>query len=681
MVNVRCPECDSEYVTKNGQKSGKQRYKCKACGKKFTRGVYIKTEKKENKKNNFKERNKPIRSKNKIINIDKLLYNEIKNTEIVMPIILDKKIETAIENDINENIINIEYYKNIIDQLSSEEENEIAHKLSIIEFSEIESLMNKKLFQNNNEKLDALIIKILIDTGEKGMKVLMEYINNLNQYKLTKYNLNVIGKHMSQKLSISWNVIKPYLRNKISINCIYTITRYINYISKLSYRDLKNNLNLEEIRSIYFDKQLGKMFIMDKISDSNYLDNYGEYRFSLSKILKKISKKELINFDYLEQYNNSIFTENNIDCALERAAISVNSNVLSKDIMTLYNQPIKLNPSLTKKGINIIGEQLVIFYKDYCSMEYSCIQKDFDIWLDKFSYYIFKTILQYGIDTYKSFFYDNCESFVFHCKIASKNTEEIAEKICKEYFENPRSDYPDILDKVFENLLYCLNDKAIDTLIYMVDNNIVDIHSTLFQNFAFNFIEGVTEKIYGNFYNIKEDYTYRRINRGGIWEELVGYILREISKNVKYHPALDNNKIPDYAEIVDNKIIKIQECKLVLGFKELKETITKYSPYCNNIEIYCVKNEIDEDIINSEEYNSLIRSVQKDFDFQIKDYNDIYNMTNRYKETLEYFADNVKKTTQKNLLKEKICILFEGLKRDKILYLLDHTFKYSGLFH
>ena len=56
-------------------------------------------------------------------------------------------------------------------------------------------------------------------------------------------------------------------------------------------------------------------------------------------------------------------------------------------------------------------------------------------------------------------------------------------------------------------------------------------------------------------------------------------------------------------------------------------------------------------------------------------------MTNRYKETLEYFADNVKKTTQKNLLKEKICILFEGLKRDKILYLLDHTFKYSGLFH
>ena len=45
MLDVRCPECDSEYVNKNGQKNGKQRYKCKSCGKKFTQGVYIKTEK------------------------------------------------------------------------------------------------------------------------------------------------------------------------------------------------------------------------------------------------------------------------------------------------------------------------------------------------------------------------------------------------------------------------------------------------------------------------------------------------------------------------------------------------------------------------------------------------------------------------------------------------------------
>lgn len=245
---------------------------------------------------------------------------------------------------------------------------------------------------------------------------------------------------------------------------------------------------------------------------------------------------------------------------------------------------------------------------------------------------------------------------------------------------NPRSDYPDILDEVFENLLQNQNVKAIDTFIYMIDNDIVDKKSSLFQRLSFSFVIGVTEKIYGDFYNIKDDFRYRRINRGSSWEKIVGYILRENSKNIEYHPTLDNNKIPDYAEIIDNKIIKIQECKLVLGFRELQETISKYSPYCNFIEIYCVINEINENVINSEEYNSLMHSVQKEFNFIIKDYNDIYNMTNRYKETLDYFEKNVKETTQKNLLKEKICILFDGIKKDKILYLLDHTFKYSGLF-
>lgn len=407
MVDVRCPECDSEFVNKDGQKNGKQRYKCRACGKKFTQGVYIKNEKEEKRKNVFKEKDKPISNKNRIINIAYLLNNKVEDTKIIMPIKLDDKIEKTIQNAIKEGKINWGYYKNIIDKLSSEEENEIAKRLSVIEFNEIESLMNKRLFQNHhNEKLDALIIKLLITTGEKGMKALMDYINNAHQYKMTKYNLNVIGKHMSQDLSISWNIVKKYLRDKISINCVYTITRYINYISKLSYRELRNGLNFEEIKSIYFDKQLGKIFIMDKIIDSDYIDNYGEYHYSLSKILHKMSKKELVNYNYLEQYNNSIFTENNIDCALERASVSVNNKDLIKDILNFNNQTYikKLNPSLTKKGINTIGNQIVVFYKEYCYMEYSCLQKDFDIWLDNFSYFIYKTILQYGIDEYKSFF-------------------------------------------------------------------------------------------------------------------------------------------------------------------------------------------------------------------------------------------------------------------------------------
>lgn len=658
MIDVKCPECDSEFVNKDGQKNGKQRYKCKACGKKFTQGAYIKT---ENKKNDFSVKNKTIKYKHKIINIDNLLHNEVKSTEIVMPVILDKNIEKVIENDIKENKINIEYYRNIIDKLSSKEENEIAKKLAVIPFDEIEALMNTKLFQNShNEKFDALIIKILITTGEKGTKALMEYINNSNQYKMTKYNLNVIGKHMSQEISISWNIIKQYLRDKININCVYTITRYINYVSKLNYKDLRKELDFEEIKCIYFNKQLDKVFIMDKISDSDYINNFDEYHYSLNKILNKMSKKELMNYDYLEQYYYSIFTENNISTCLEKA----NSSSI-----------------LTKKGIDILGNELSKFYNEYRDMEFNCKMIDFEKWLDKYSSYIYKNIILYGIDEFKTFFNNSWEKeFVFRCKIMSKETENQAKKICKEYFDNPKSNYPDILDEVFESLLQHQNEAAIDTLIYMIDKNIINKNSTLFQNLSFNFVIGITEKIYGDFYNIKTDYAYRRINRGGIWEKLVGYILMENSKNIEYHPVLDNNKIPDYAEVINNKIKKIQECKLVLGFREFKETITKYSPYCNYIEIYCIKNEIDETIINSEEYNSLMSSIQKDFAFIIKDYNDIYDMTNRYKETLEYFAKNVKETTQKNLLKEKICILFDGLMKDKILYLLDHTFKASGLF-
>lgn len=661
MVEVKCPECDSKYVNKDGQKNGKQRYKCKTCGRKFTQGEYIKTEKQENRKRTFAVKKKPIKNKKRIINIDNLINKKVNKTEIVMPIKLDEKIEKVIENDIIEEKINFEYYKQILSELSSDEENEIAKRLSVIRFNEIEILMNERLFQNHhNEKLDALIMKILIATGEKGMKSLIEYINNSNQYKMTKYNLNVIGKHMSQKLDISWNIIIPYIKEGISKNCIYTITRYINYVSKLSYIELRNRLSFDEVRTLYFNRKslsIYSIFSLPKISDSDYLNNFDEFTYSLEKILNKMSKKELVNYNYLEQYKNSIFTEDS------------------------YVKDCLEGNRLSEKGNKIIGTQIHLFYKEYCKLEYRVLRKEYDALLDRYSNFIYTTLLEYGLEEFNSFFrLSSGKEYVFRCKIFTRETEKLAEKICEKYFDNPRTNYPDILDEVFENLLYSQNENAIDTLIYMIDNDIVDKNSTLFQNLSFAFVIGITEKIYGDFYNIKDDYAYRRINRGGVWEKLVGYILKENSKNVEYHPLLDNNKIPDYAEVIHNKIEKIQECKLVLGFRELKETITKYSPYCNFIEIYCIKNEIDENIINSEEYISLINSVQKEFNFIIKDYNDIYNMTNKYKETLEYFAKNVKETTQKNLLKEKICIVFDNQKREKILYLLDHTFKYSGLF-
>lgn len=667
MNKVLCPHCDSEYVSKSGQKNGKQRYQCKACRKKFTQGLYIKqeigkttTKKKKTFNNRFKTKH------NKIFDFGELTVKEYDiNKEINIPsnihrhVVLNECILRVIENDIKNNAIRIEKYKKIIEKLSSEEENEIANRLASIEKKEIELCMNKNLFkEHRNEKLDALIIKILIASGEDGMKMLLEYVNNTIEYKMTKYNFNVIGKHMSQNLSISWRIIKQYIKNGISKNCAYTITRYINYVSKLNYKELKNNLIFEEIRNIFVDKKLNNIFVMTKISDSDYLDNFSEYHYSLMKILDKMAKRELVNYDYLEQYNNSIFTDN------------------------AYIERCLEGDCLTKTGKKIIGNQMNIFHKEYSDIKYRCLQKEFDKWLDNYSNYIYKTILQYGVDRFEEFFSSDWgREFVFRCKISTRETEKLAEKICEEYFKNPRKDYSNIIDEVFHNLLYSLNEKAIDTFIYMIDNEIVVEEDDLFyQNASFPFVLGVTEKFYGDFYNIKTDYSYRRIHCGIIWEKMIGNILNQKYESIVYHPILDNNKIPDYAFIKENNLEKIVECKLILGFKELKETILKYHSYCNIIEFYCLRNDIDEEIINGKEYKELMRIVSKKFRYEIKDFNEIYKEANRYEDALLYFEKNLKKVTQKNLLKEKICTYFVNDKKEKILYLLDNTFTQSELF-
>lgn len=693
MINeVICPHCESTYVTKNGQKNGKQRYQCKACSKKFTYGEYIKQGKNIKKEKNFKDKIKHIHKKDKIFNFEKLNIDVYSQKEIATTYTnLDSNIMIFINDDLKNNTISLNNYKNIIEEISSDEENEIAKRLANIDIKEIELCMNKTLFQNHhNEKLDAFIMKILISTHEEGMRALMDYINNSRQYEMTKYNFNVIGKHMSQELATSWKIMMQYMRNGISKNCAYTITRYINYVARLDYRELRDNLSFEEIRTILFDRSLDSVFSLPKISDSDYLDNFSEYVYSLNKILTKMAKKELINFDYLEQYNNSIFAENNIENCLERATLSVNNKNRYDEIVkdgseNMARKPWKfapISPVLTKNGIRVIGNQLVKFYYEYCEMEFRCLQKEFEEWLDKYSNYIYTIMISYGIDGYKSFFRNSWgEEFIFRCKISSRETEGLAEKICEEFFKNPRTDYPNIIDNVFGNLLYTLNEKAIDTFIYMIDNKlIIEDDSLFYQKLSFNFVLGVTEKIYGDFYNIKSDFSYRRINKGGTWEKLVGCILNEKYKNIIYHPILDNKKIPDYGQTVNNRFEKIIECKLILGIREFKETIKKYHSYCDLIEFYCLRNDIDENIINSDEYKQIMSKVSQDFKYEIKDFNDIYKMTNRYEEVLSYFEKNVKQITQKNLLKEKISINFTDDKKEKILYLLDFTFKKSGLF-
>lgn len=656
MKIIQCPECNSELVNKDGQKNGKQRYQCKTCGKKFTQGEYkyVKPAKKE------KASEEKYKSRKIAIPPDNLINYQHNNTEIIIPVRLDKETEEIIKNDISKNEINFKYYASISDKLSSEEQNEIAKRLANIEFDKIESLMNEKLFQSNhNEKLDALIIKILISTGKKGISALIKFINNTQEYKITRYNVCVIGKHMSQNLDASWTTVTQYIRDGINSNCAYTITRYLCYVARRNYNELKNSLSFEDVRELYFQRHsstINSIFGLPKMIDSSFGDNLSEYKYSIKKILDKLAKKKLINYDYLEQYNDSFFTE---DSYVKRC---LEDNCLSES------------------GRKAIGIEMNSLSQEYSNLEYRGLQKEYDAFLDRYSNFVYTTILKYGIQEFESF-HSSVSECVLRCKISTTDTEQLAEKICEKYFNDPRDDYPIILDGVFCNLLCALNKKAIDTFIYMIDNKIItEQNHSFYHNLSFSFIYGLAEKIYGDITNIADEYRRRRIKCGEIWESLVGNILKEHSINIESHPIFDNNKIPDYIEIVNDNVTKIQECKLTLGYLELKKSITKYSPYCDVLEIYCFKNTIDDEIINDDEYITLMNTTPKGFKYIIKEYSDICSITSKYAEALDDFKEQVKKTTYLDLLKEKVCIMFNGSRREKILYLLDNTFKRSGLF-
>lgn len=63
---IECPDCHSNQLNKDGQRNGKQRYKCKDCGRKFVFGIYIKSDNssKITSKGKNKEKSKRIKKKN-----------------------------------------------------------------------------------------------------------------------------------------------------------------------------------------------------------------------------------------------------------------------------------------------------------------------------------------------------------------------------------------------------------------------------------------------------------------------------------------------------------------------------------------------------------------------------------------------------------------------------------------
>lgn len=564
--------------------------------------------------------------------------------------------------------------------------NELAKKIAEFNFIELKNNLLKYLFKTGDEVFDALIMKVFIFSNKIGISSLMEYINSTQCPQMTKYNYNVFGKYATMNTDESWNVVKLYIRNGITKNCAYIVTRYIKYLSKLSSRELKEKLDFSEIRDLYKNYyKFTDICKYESMEDSGYYDNASEFYHLLERVLKKMSKAYLINYNYLEQYYNSIFSGYNINYELEKIEYWLENKEKYDE---LENNPMRITlphshgqfytkPKLTLNEIELFGDPLLNFCKEYRQLEYCVNNRQYEIWLDKFTQFIYITIIDLQHKGYNDTYLND---LIPYCRIDSNETEKLALELIKEAVDNSKKKLTHLEKDVLFNLLEHLNDQAMDILMSIIEEDPYRDVSLFYQRVSFSFMIGIVEKFYGDFYSINDDYRNRKANKGHAWENIVGYILKEKYQQVQRHPILDNNKIPDYVIMHSNKVEKIIECKLVLNFRELEETIKKYNQYANVLEFYCLENNIDDTILNSEEYKDLMSNVSGDFQYYINNFKDVYDSTENYKETLEFFYQNVKKITQKNLLKEKVTLSFSKEKSQKILYLIDETFTTSELF-
>ena len=266
MNEVKCSHCDSIYVTKAGQKNGEQRYQCKACGKRFTYGKYIKENIKKEKKTIMpkKELEKLFNFEelNKVFNLEKLNVDTYKRKETVRNSVkISSDIERIIDNDIYNNRISINEYKSIIEKNDSEEINEIAKRLSKVELNQIDMYLFRS---NNDENTNVFIMKVIIFKGDSGLNELLDFFEKKKISKLRKHYYNVIGKYVSENIEdYEWNTIKKYIYSE-SQNIKYIITRLFYYLGKSDSDRLKECFKLNDILQIYEDKDLYKNYTLKK---------------------------------------------------------------------------------------------------------------------------------------------------------------------------------------------------------------------------------------------------------------------------------------------------------------------------------------------------------------------------------------------------------------------------------
>lgn len=570
-------------------------------------------------------------------------------------------------------LFNILDYKEWYNSYESEKINKLAKNISTFGREKIEENLLNHLFKESNENMDALIIKILIFSKEWGINSLLEYVNGNTNLKLTKYNYNVIGKYMSLEIETSWNIIKNYLKREMSNNCKYIITRYLSYLGKVDTKLLKKCINLKDLKSIYYDIELFNNFKLPKIIDSNYLSNEDEFRYSLEYILNKMGREKIINNNYIEEYENSIKES---DIYIERILERVEEESVKKSDY----------PILSNYGNLYFAEDIIALKKMYYDMVYSTTNKEYEkLWLNRFTNLVYDKILLLGKENYKKLFSTFSggwyTEFIFRCKILNEATEKKALKIIQELVKNHFKELDEIDKYILENLLRYQNEEAIDIFISQINNELISKRTL--SDLSFNFLYGIAERFYGSYENSKIDYSFKRQKKGIFWEEVVGDILPKIYKkeSIEKHPIFDNNKIPDYGivRISPNKYKTLIECKLILGFEELEDTLEKYCNYSEDIKIFCFENSIDEDIKKSDEYINLIRKMPKNLKYEIYDFDSICTMINL--EHKKEIKNSITKVTRKNLIIEKI-VLSEDINcslKSKLIMLLNEVWNKSNL--
>lgn len=686
MEIVTCPSCNSTKLLKDGNKNGKQRYECKECKRKFTFGEYIKKD-----SNNIKSQIAHKKSNTK--KVKEVIPQTITGDEIII-----NKLNNIIEDDIKNNNLDYEKYKELVSNNNSKVVNHIAKKLSEIDFNIISLLADNYLFKSNDEKFDSFIIKLLIFSSSKGVEKLMYIISNFNDYILNSHILNSIGKYLCEYLDYSWNITLPYFfyENK-NINLIHVLTRYVSYIRFKSKSDLKNSIRMSDITKIYLDYDLLHEFKVDYISDSGYEDNFVEFTISLQKILSILAEADLIDMNFKKQHEDSIFTDDRLLDSLSSIYIQYTyKNSSDEEIIKAIEHIQKRNPIdpdsplpnvLTDKGLDIIGNDFADLFEEVQTILFNKTNKEFEVFIDKCTNFIFSLIIKYGIEEYKSFFtYNGGASLVFRGRICSHETEAKALEICKDYIVDFSDNNDEIIDDIVSSLARYHNPIVLEKMRKWLEERPLDTYTpnpfrtNVLQHYSFNFVMGLIEKIYGNMENRTFDYSNVRKNSGILWEKLVGLILNENYPNIVYHKKLSNNTIPDYVSITDNKIDTIYECKLVLDEINFINALAKYNKYSRNLIFICTRKCVSIDLLEkNSHYLALKKDFPENFEFSIWDLDTLSDLTINYQESLENFQNKTIKFDRLKLLQERTKFTFPPKEAEYLLELLELTFIRSGL--